>query len=123
MGGVDKLDMLISLYRIFLKSRKWTLRMLFHAIDLPCANSWLEYMRDMERLGEKKKMDFLHFKLRIGEALIMMGKGNKRKQGRPRKDEEQQSVKRLKTEICPAPEICQDLSNHFPEYDEKKRGF
>lgn len=42
MGGVDKLDFLITLYRTFIRSRKWTLRMFTHAIDLACANSWLE---------------------------------------------------------------------------------
>ena len=48
MGGVDKLDFLISLYRIQAKTRKWPVRLIFHFIELALANAWLEY-RDTER--------------------------------------------------------------------------
>ena len=34
MGGVDKLDFVISIDRIFIKSRKWTLQIITHAVDL-----------------------------------------------------------------------------------------
>lgn len=30
MGGVDKMDFLVALYRTTIRSRKWTLRMIFH---------------------------------------------------------------------------------------------
>ncbi|XP_049955450.1 piggyBac transposable element-derived protein 3-like [Schistocerca serialis cubense] len=86
MGGVDKKDMLISTYRIFIKSRKWTLKMLLHAVDLSCVNSWLEYKRNTESLGEKETMDLLHFKMRIGEALVKMGTSTKVKRDRPSSD-------------------------------------
>jgi hypothetical protein len=46
MGGVDKHDQLVSYYRTFIKSKKWTLRMLFHIFDMAVVNSWLEYKRD-----------------------------------------------------------------------------
>jgi hypothetical protein len=48
MGGVDKLDQLISLYRTFIKSRKWTLRMICHAFQfvLECVRrTWMIYWR------------------------------------------------------------------------------
>lgn len=44
MGGVDKIDQLIAYFGIFLKSKKWILRMIFHAIDMAICNSWLEYL-------------------------------------------------------------------------------
>ncbi|MGH0160969.1 UNVERIFIED_CONTAM: hypothetical protein FKN15_009040 [Acipenser sinensis] len=43
MGGVDKLDQLISLYRIDIWSRKWSLCMITPAFDVAVVNSWLEY--------------------------------------------------------------------------------
>jgi hypothetical protein len=49
MGGVDKMDQLISLYRTFIRSKKWTLRMICHVFDLAAANSWLQYKKDAER--------------------------------------------------------------------------
>lgn len=41
MGGVDKMDQLISSYRTFIRSNKWTLRMVCHVFDVAVANSWL----------------------------------------------------------------------------------
>lgn len=55
MGGVDKIDQLIAYYRTFIKSKKWTLRMMFHAIDIACCNSWLEYLKDCDKFKIKKK--------------------------------------------------------------------
>ncbi|XP_064597857.1 piggyBac transposable element-derived protein 2-like [Liolophura sinensis] len=40
MGGVDKCDMMLSLYRIKMKSRKWYRRLIFHMVDLALSNAW-----------------------------------------------------------------------------------
>ncbi|XP_056116469.1 piggyBac transposable element-derived protein 3-like [Rhinichthys klamathensis goyatoka] len=76
MGGVDKLDQLISLYRIDIKSRKWPLRMITHAFDVAVVNSWLEYRRDNEYKGTQpqKFMDLLEFKMNVAEVLVCSGK-------------------------------------------------
>ena len=39
MGGVDKLDSLISYYRIRGKTKKWLLRVIYHFVDFALANS------------------------------------------------------------------------------------
>ncbi|KAL4088559.1 hypothetical protein QTP88_023651 [Uroleucon formosanum] len=54
MGGVDKADQMISLYRTFIKSQKWTIRMIFHAFDLVASNAWLQY-KEAEGLRQQKK--------------------------------------------------------------------
>src|SRR6218665_576886 len=84
MGGVDKLDQLISLYRTFIKSRKWTLRMICHGMDLAVVNSWLEYMQDAARSGmhEKDMDDLLEFRLRFADSLVLTNKPAQ-KRGRP----------------------------------------
>ncbi len=76
MGGVDKLDQLISLYRIDIRSRKWPLRMISHAFDVAVVNSWLEYRRDNESKGTQpqKIMDLLEFKMNVAEVLVCAGK-------------------------------------------------
>lgn len=43
MGGVDKCDMLLSLYRTKLRTRKWYLRIAFHLFSLASINSWILY--------------------------------------------------------------------------------
>lgn len=64
MGGVDLCDRLISLYRIYIRSKKWTLRLIFHAVDLAITNAWIEYKNAAMALGLEKKaiMDLLHFR-------------------------------------------------------------
>lgn len=76
MGGVDKHDMLISLYRTHIKSNKWTLRLVTHAFDMATTISWLEYSIDANNLKIEKKsiMDLILFRERLGEELITVGK-------------------------------------------------
>jgi hypothetical protein len=58
MGGVDKSDQMISLYRTFIKSSKWTLRMIF---DLVASNSWLQYKKEAEELLLPKKKFWIFY--------------------------------------------------------------
>lgn len=73
MSGVDLLDQMISIYRIYIKSNKWTLRLIFHAIDLAVVNSWFEYRRDCKKLKIplKDQMDLLTFRITLSESLLI----------------------------------------------------
>jgi len=66
MGGVDKADMLLALYRCFFKSRKWYKRLIFHFIDLCVNNSWLLYTK-----ARGAKIDLVKFKLQVARTLMM----------------------------------------------------
>lgn len=73
MGGVDKIDFLLSLYRISIRSRKWTLKIFDHFIDLAICNSWLEYRKDHEGNNKgqmQKHMDLLEFRNDIADGLL-----------------------------------------------------
>lgn len=85
MGGVDKCDFLISLYRSFIRTKKWTVRLISHAMDMAVTNSWLEYKRKAEQLKipEKNIMDLIHFRQNVAEGLILAGKMPEKKRGRP----------------------------------------
>jgi len=85
IGGVDKCDHLISLYRIFIRSKKWTLRLIAHGIDIAAVNSWIEYKKEAKSLGlhEKKILDLIHFRQYLAEALILSGKPVTKKKGCP----------------------------------------
>ncbi len=100
MGGVDILDQL-SLYRIFIKSRKWTLRLIFHAIDLAVVNSHLEYRRDIAKTEtpEKDILHLLEYKLQLVEELLKIGQSLVRKRGRPSNDSTSSSPGRSRKKI------------------------
>ncbi|XP_047510428.1 piggyBac transposable element-derived protein 3-like [Pieris napi] len=130
VGGVDKTDHLISLYRIFIRSKKWTLRMIFHAIDLSLSNSWLEYQADcaMCKIPERDILDLLHFRQRVADSLLKMGLPlNNRKRGRPSSGSSSPisiptfpQTRRRQVEMRPIPEVQYDTVDHLPEYDKKK---
>ncbi|KAE9521970.1 hypothetical protein AGLY_017629, partial [Aphis glycines] len=86
MGGVDKIDQLISTYRTFIKSKKWTLRLIVHAFDLVVANCWIQYLKDAKYLNIQKNkiLDLLHFRLQLANEIINCRKPiTPKRKGRP----------------------------------------
>ncbi|KAJ4935696.1 hypothetical protein JOQ06_017225 [Pogonophryne albipinna] len=51
MGGIDKNDMLVHLYRTPMKSKRWYMRMFAYTIDVSLTNAWIMYRRDHKALG------------------------------------------------------------------------
>ncbi|XP_039287703.1 piggyBac transposable element-derived protein 3-like isoform X2 [Nilaparvata lugens] len=128
MGGVDLLDQLISLYRIYIRSKKWTLRMIFHAVDFALSNSWIEYKKDCEQLEipKKKVLDLMHFRMRVAESLVKAGNPAPRsKRGRPSSDPppfESTRKPRQNEEVRPIVEVQKDLVDHMPFLDNEVAG-
>lgn len=125
MGGVDKHDQLVSFFRTFIKSKKWTMRMVTHAFDMATVNCWLEYKIDYENLSldKKKKMDLLHFKERLGETLILVGSTIVKKRGRPSNSLSSSlspsTSKKPTRQIDQRPfdEVRLDHTDHLPTFD------
>ena len=64
-GGVDKLDGLISYYRIRGRTRKWPLGAIYHFIDFALANSWSEFRYIKIPNENRKYHDLLSFRNEI----------------------------------------------------------
>lgn len=127
MGGVDLLDQMISLYRIYIRSRKWTLRLIFHAVDFTIANSWFEYKKDCARLNIPKKaqLGLLDFRLQLAECLAKVGNRVQAKRGRPSSGTPEVVRKRAmknNEEIRPLSDIQHDSVDHLPHLDGSKEG-
>jgi hypothetical protein len=71
MGRVDKLDQMVSYYRVFIQSKKWTLQLVLQVIDLGVANRWFEHTEAQKAPKSKKSMNALAFCLEVAESLIM----------------------------------------------------
>ena len=65
-GGIDKSDMMIYLYRIRMKSKKWfrVRRLIFHIVDLCCSNAW-----HLDKAEKGTRSKYYKFKLAIAQCL------------------------------------------------------
>ncbi|XP_025202634.1 piggyBac transposable element-derived protein 3-like [Melanaphis sacchari] len=72
MGGVDLCDRMISFYRMKTRTNKWTIRAIFHLIDLAVVNSWIMYKQDQIRkeVPVKKIHQLLDFKIQLSSELL-----------------------------------------------------
>jgi hypothetical protein len=129
MGGVDKIDQLISYYRTFIRSRKWTLRMIVHAFDFIVANYWLQYLKDADHyyINKKKRKDLLHFRMELAENLIKENQNiTPTRRGRPRTDTGENldiSIKPKARKVDssqPSNDVRKDKFDHFPKFDTKE---
>ncbi|XP_047109525.1 piggyBac transposable element-derived protein 2-like [Schistocerca piceifrons] len=69
MGGVGLCDQMMETYKAILKTKKWTLKVLIHLLDLACVNSWLQYKVECEdnKVQKKNTLDLLGSRQVIGE--------------------------------------------------------
>ncbi|KAK2720891.1 hypothetical protein QYM36_004694 [Artemia franciscana] len=125
MGGVDKMDQMLSYYRTFIRSKKWTMRLIFHMVDLSICNSWLEYVADRKAKAERS-MDLLSFRMEIAEALTSAEGMTLRRRGRPRsltssEEDEHENVdesasrKRKMKFQRPCSAVKNDAFSHWPQ--------
>ena len=131
MGGVDLADMLIALYRIAVKTKRWYLKIFWHCVDIAKVNAWLLYRRHCDELGiaKRNQMSLLNFILATADALILANKSALTpggRQGRPPKrksiDDDSAATKAGRKPVTPKP--CNDARldqfDHWPEPDSKR---
>ena len=119
MGGVDKADMLCSLYGINRKSRKWWHRLFFGVIDRIVVNSLVVHNK-----LEPKEMPLLGFRRMVAQYLMTAAKPPQI--GRPlsasRSSTPQNPPKRRKTNYSVSEDIrLTNIGVHWPVFS-KKRG-
>ncbi|KRX90820.1 PiggyBac transposable element-derived protein 2 [Trichinella pseudospiralis] len=122
MGGVDLTGMLISLYRIDHKCRKWHRRVFFWAIHVALTNSWLKYKADCTKNGiePRNMMDLMAFMLSVSDSLIKLEKTYvTRKRGRrpsaPAAEEEAGPSNTVRRTREPEDITRTDQTGHWPE--------
>lgn len=80
MGGIDLHDMLVELYRVDIRVKRFYLCIIYHLLDMCVVNSWLLHRRHCRQLNIKKHISLIKFKSEVAHALLMSGrnKPNKR---------------------------------------------
>lgn len=123
MGVVDLHNMLVELYRINIKCKRYYLRIIFHMIDMCVVNSWIMYRRDCKELKINKYEPLVVFKYNIALALLRSGKDKIKKRGRPATTSNiSPCTKKYKISARPNNDIRFDGYHHWPESitDKKK---
>lgn len=118
MGGVDLLDQLVAYYRIFIKSRKWLLRVIFHFVSMATVSSWIEYRNECKKNG-LKPIDLLHFQINLGRYLISHSFLNTNRKRVAENNIAECSPRRTKEEVRPHCSFQFDEVGHWPAHDDK----
>ncbi|XP_070382867.1 piggyBac transposable element-derived protein 2-like [Dermacentor albipictus] len=112
--GVDKLDFLMSLYPLHIRTRKWPVRVMSHLVGFALCNSWIEYVRDCSKaeLPRKSIMDLLAFQSDLAHSLITCNKASPKECGRS----SNQSPLPTPRRSLPPNSVRYDGFHHWPEH-------
>ncbi|KAJ4442616.1 hypothetical protein ANN_04205 [Periplaneta americana] len=77
MGGTDRGDQNMSLYRTSIRGKKWYFPIIAHLIDVAEQNAWLLYRCNEENI------DHLSFQRRVATAILESNKRVLTSKGRP----------------------------------------
>ena len=105
MGGVDKADILLSLYRTRFRSRKLYNRLAFHMFSQAAVNSWLLY----RQIGGHAT--FVKFLAKI--CFSMIKSGAQRIEMNEEEDEPDQVYRSMRANDVPS-DIKHDKYDHLP---------
>lgn len=119
MGGVDVLDQQVEYYRTFIKTRKWTLKVLIHFYDLALVNSWRAYKIDctFNNYRRNKTLDLLDFRLELSEILLSSPE-KRRTEGL--EEVENLMPRKFKKALKPSATLRYDGYDHLPVFDDLK---
>ena len=121
MGGVDLCDRMLAYYRIKTRTKKWTVHVIMHFIDLALVNSWILYQRDAKvlKLPRKDVYQFLPFKLDVAQTYLAAVDDEAVHSSGDTSDEEP-PAKRRRTRTVEIPAVPQRTAaaKHLPEMTE-----
>ncbi|GBP38172.1 PiggyBac transposable element-derived protein 3 [Eumeta japonica] len=122
MGGVDVLDQSIEYYRSFMKTQKWTLKIILHFVDLAMVNAWRLYRCDSIAKGVPKSniRDLLSFRFEVAETLLNTPYRDRREASPLHEDPSEPRAGRYRPATCPSVGKRFDGYEHFPAFDELK---
>ena len=125
MGGVDLCDMLLSLYRVKLKSRRWYMPIFYYLLKVCVTNGWLLYRRHANLAGvaANSQLTLEDFQSQVVFDLVNIGKltvASASKRGRPSSFTPPPKKRRTVGALVPEGESRYDQVGHFPTHSEKQ---
>jgi hypothetical protein len=123
MGGVDKANALMGLYRSPSKARRWYFPLFTYMLEICVVrlNGWLLYRNDCKANNiNKKHMPLKTFRMEVAKSLAQTGKQSRR--GRPTA-ESQKTLEKIRHPVVQRPDDLsrKDTTGHWPIYFSKGR--
>ena len=121
MGGVDLSDRMMSYYRMDARTCKWTVRTIFHFVDLAIVNAWIGYRQDEIKKGTPQKdiLQLMNFRLEVAQTYIAVAEEDSAEECDESDDEAAGSAstsrRRRRVVPVPAPALRRSGSKHLPE--------
>lgn len=121
MGGVDILDQSMEYYRTFMKTRKWTLKVILHFFDLALCNAWRLYKIESTAaaIPSNKIFDLLEFRMQVADGLTNTPIRQKRiSESDAESASEESNLRSIKRANQPSQAKRYDGYEHLPIFDE-----
>lgn len=119
MGGVDLLGSNVGRGKVKLKSRKWTLRIFYHFLDLMVVNAWIFYRRIMAKKG-LPALKLRPFRIQLASSLTQVGTFvSPSKRGRPATTTSPPSIRRIS--VVPPKAVRRDQIGHTVETSRRRQ--
>lgn len=120
MGGVDVLDQMMEYYRAFIKTKKWTLKVLIHFLDLAVVNAWRKYKIDCEanKVPRKNVLPLLDFRMEVADAYLSTPSRKRRLSEDESTEDDQPPVTKKYIPHRPSNAKRYDGYEHLPIFDQ-----
>ena len=124
MGSVNKNDMLLSLYCLNTRTKKWYMHLVYYAIGISVVNGLLTYRWHCRKHQKKDILALKDFQYRVAMAILQECKEtNGGKRGRSSWSTPETEPKTNAAIPVPTPEIRFDSVGHLPGFVDKQRSF
>ena len=107
------LDMMCTLYKRLVKSRRWYMYIFYHTLTMAMVNAWFLYKRDCRLEQVKKVLPLRSFQAMAASALMKSGKPSR---GRPSLAMMMSPppAKKRQVMVSPVSDIRYDKVDHWP---------
>jgi hypothetical protein len=120
-SGVDLADMLIELYRIPLRAKRYYMRIVSWCLNVAVTNGWLLYRRHQGQRNASVERTLIQFQCDIAAGLTLAGKSSAKKRGRPSESPASTPPVRRRLGTIPVADVRLDNLGHWPVPAQKGR--
>ena len=126
MGGVYLSDRMMSYYRMDARTCEWTIRTVFHFVDLAIVNAWIGYRQDAKAKGilQKDILQLMDFRMEIAQTYLAAVDEDSEESDTGDDEVDQAASSSRRHRVVPVPSLPARTSGakHLPEMTQSSNG-